>query len=229
MFGTVVVSLAVIGGYVVWSLHRNSSNKNTVYASASIASPSDTSAIPLNSAQTVDSIPLNGQPTASDTSGGLTVTNDPGSASSSLQNQTMQGQANAPATTNTNTSSSSTEPNPDTFKQYNQYTSAKNALFGDMKVGTGVTADSGKKIILSYKGWLTNGQLFDESKPDLPFSFTMGKHEVISGMEEGVYGMKVGGTRLLIIPPSVGYGAAGHDPIPGNAVLVFVVQLINVQ
>ncbi len=123
---------------------------------------------------------------------------------------------------------------PSTFAKYDQYKSNSAALFADIQKGTGAELTVNKKAAVVYKGWLTNGQLFDQSRPDSsgqlqPFVFTLGAHQVILGWEQGIGGMKVGGTRLLIIPPSVGYGASGQGSIPPNSVLVFQVQLLAVQ
>ena len=123
--------------------------------------------------------------------------------------------------------------NPSTFAQYNKYVNATSAMYINLLSGTGTELTSGHEAAVYYKGWLTNGKLFDESQEKngqmQPLDFTLGAHQVIPGWEEGMDGMKVGGVRLLIIPPSLGYGAAGQGPIPGNSVLIFQVQLAAVQ
>ena len=131
-------------------------------------------------------------------------------------------------------SSAPTGPDPTTFAQYEKYKNENNALFGDMQVGNGAELTANKKAAVYYKGWLTNGQMFDQSRPGSdgklqPFVFELGAHQVIPGWEQGLAGMKVGGTRLVIVPPSVGYGANGQGSIPPNSVLVFEVQLLAVQ
>jgi FKBP-type peptidyl-prolyl cis-trans isomerase len=123
---------------------------------------------------------------------------------------------------------------PTTFAQYDSYKDKSSAYFIDLQKGDGAELTSGKKAAVYYKGWLTNGTLFDQSKKGSDgnlqaFVFTQGGHQVIPGWEEGLDGMKVGGVRLLIVPPSVGYGATGQGPIPANAVLIFQVQLAEVQ
>ena len=88
----------------------------------------------------------------------------------------------------------------------------------------------GSAVTINYRGWLTNGKEFDESySVGKPFTFTEGAGTVIEGMAQAIFGMKAGGTRRLIIPPTVGYGAAGHNPIPPDAVMVFDVELVSVQ
>lgn len=123
---------------------------------------------------------------------------------------------------------------PTTFAQYDKYKDSTTAMYIDLLAGTGATLSSGHEAAVYYKGWLTNGQLFDESRAGSDgklqtFAFTLGEHKVISGWEEALDGMKAGGVRLLIIPPSTGYGANGQGSIPPNAVLVFQVQLVSVQ
>lgn len=102
----------------------------------------------------------------------------------------------------------------------------------DTKVGTGPEAVAGKNVAVHYTGWLTDGTKFDSSLDrGQPFQFVIGKGMVIRGWDEGVAGMKVGGTRRLVIPSTLGYGAQGTPggPIPPNATLVFEIQLLGVQ
>ena len=108
----------------------------------------------------------------------------------------------------------------------------------DVKVGTGKEATPGKMVSVHYTGWLfdksaadNKGKKFDSSR-DRPgnFTFPLGAGRVIKGWDQGVQGMKVGGQRTLIIPPSMGYGARGAgNIIPPNATLVFDVELMGVQ
>ncbi|HEU4723310.1 MAG TPA: FKBP-type peptidyl-prolyl cis-trans isomerase, partial [Gemmatimonadaceae bacterium] len=97
--------------------------------------------------------------------------------------------------------------------------------------GTGATATSTSRVSVYYAGYFPDGTLFDSrSSPSSPFGpFQLGANAVIKGWEEGLVGMKAGGTRQLIIPPSLAYGASGYGAIPPNAVLVFNVQLVAVQ
>jgi peptidylprolyl isomerase len=101
----------------------------------------------------------------------------------------------------------------------------------DIEVGSGDEASGGETVIVHYTGWLADGTKFDSSVDrGQPFSFSLGAGEVIPGWDEGVVGMKVGGTRRLIIPPDLAYGAQGRPPvIPANAELTFDVQLLSIQ
>lgn len=101
----------------------------------------------------------------------------------------------------------------------------------DIKVGEGEEAVAGKQITVHYVGTLENGTKFDSSRDrGAPFTFNLGAGQVIQGWEQGFAGMKVGGTRKLIIPSELGYGQAGAPPaIPGGATLIFEVELLGVQ
>ena len=98
----------------------------------------------------------------------------------------------------------------------------------DTAVGTGATAQAGDYITVNYTGKLANGSVFDSSVGKAPFAFTLGSGMVIPGWDQGLVGMKVGGKRTLIIPPSLGYGAQDYGPIPGNSTLTFDVELLSV-
>lgn len=101
----------------------------------------------------------------------------------------------------------------------------------DVKVGDGAEASPGSTAVVHYTGWLTDGQKFDSSRDrGTPFDFRIGAGQVIPGWDQGVAGMKVGGQRKLVIPPDLGYGAAGAPPvIPPGATLVFDVELLEVR
>jgi len=100
----------------------------------------------------------------------------------------------------------------------------------DLIEGEGATAAAGDAVRVHYTGWLTDGTRFDSSKDrGDPFTFQLGGGMVIRGWDEGVAGMRVGGSRKLTIPPELGYGAAGAGGvIPPNATLVFEVELIAI-
>ncbi len=97
--------------------------------------------------------------------------------------------------------------------------------------GNGAIASTGKRVSIHYKGMLSDGDVFDASGPhDKPFSFEIGKGQVIGGWEQGVSGMRVGGVRKLTVPPELGYGARGIDnAIPPNATLIFEIELLDVN
>lgn len=101
----------------------------------------------------------------------------------------------------------------------------------DIKVGDGASPVPGKNVTVHYTGTLTNGSKFDSSLDrKSPFSFTIGVGQVIAGWDEGVGTMKVNGSRILIIPPELGYGSRGAGGvIPPNATLIFEVQLLGVD
>ncbi|MBX4199924.1 FKBP-type peptidyl-prolyl cis-trans isomerase [Candidatus Parcubacteria bacterium] len=100
----------------------------------------------------------------------------------------------------------------------------------DTVVGKGDVASPGDTVTVHYVGQLTSGKIFDSSLDrGEPFTFTLGVGQVIRGWDEGVAGMRVGGTRRLIISPEYAYGENGVGPIPPNATLVFDVQLLGVQ
>ena len=104
--------------------------------------------------------------------------------------------------------------------------------YTDLVVGIGPVAKAGQHVRVHYVGTLTNGTKFDSSRDrNQPFDFDLGAHKVIKGWDEGVAGMRVGGRRKLVIPPQLGYGAAGTPggPIPPNATLVFDVVLLGID
>jgi len=101
----------------------------------------------------------------------------------------------------------------------------------DLLEGEGAVAAAGQQVVVHYTGWLTDGRKFDSSRDrNEPFEFPLGKGHVIRGWDEGVAGMKIGGTRRLTIPPQLGYGARGAGgAIPPNATLVFEVELLEIR
>jgi peptidylprolyl isomerase/FKBP-type peptidyl-prolyl cis-trans isomerase FkpA len=101
----------------------------------------------------------------------------------------------------------------------------------DLAVGTGDAAASGDHVTVHYVGTLTDGTEFDSSrKRSRPLDFILGRGQVIKGWDQGVAGMKVGGRRKLVIPPSLAYGARGQPPaIPPDSTLVFDIELLAVE
>jgi uncharacterized damage-inducible protein DinB len=101
----------------------------------------------------------------------------------------------------------------------------------DIVTGTGAPAAPGKKYIVHYTGWLTNGKKFDSSVDrGQPLDFVQGRKQVITGWDIGFEGMKVGGKRRLFIPPALGYAEKGAgQSIPPNADLIFDVELLDVK
>ena len=110
-------------------------------------------------------------------------------------------------------------------------TTASGLQYVEVVTGTGGEAKVGQTAVVHYTGWLKDGTKFDSSKDrKQPFRFPLGGGRVIKGWDEGVVGMKIGGTRKLIIPPHLGYGARGAGQvIPPNAVLTFEVELLELQ
>jgi len=101
----------------------------------------------------------------------------------------------------------------------------------DLVDGAGPSPATGANVVVHYTGWLTDGTKFDSSLDrGQPFSFPLGQRRVIAGWDEGVASMKPGGSRQLVIPPALGYGAQGAGGvIPGNATLIFEVQYLGSQ
>jgi FKBP-type peptidyl-prolyl cis-trans isomerase FkpA len=108
----------------------------------------------------------------------------------------------------------------------------------DVVAGTGAPAASGMRVTVHYTGWLYDnaataqkGTEFDSSRArNRPFSFKLGAGQVITGWDQGVAGMKVGGQRRLVIPADLAYGSSGAGGvIPPGATLVFDVELLDVQ
>jgi FKBP-type peptidyl-prolyl cis-trans isomerase FkpA len=132
------------------------------------------------------------------------------------------------------------EPTATPANQENKVTDTVSTELGitDVKTGTGPAIAAGQTAVVHYTGWLYSpdakdhkGKKFDSSRDrNDPFSFSVGGGEVIGGWDQGVLGMQAGGQRQLVIPPSLGYGARGAGGvIPGNATLLFDIELLKIQ
>lgn len=106
----------------------------------------------------------------------------------------------------------------------------KRLIVNDVRLGEGEEVEDGDVVSVHYIGTLKSGQQFDNSYlKGSPFSFEVGAGKVIAGWDQGILGMKVGGQRILVIPAELAYGREGSGPIPGNATLVFAIELISIE
>lgn len=134
----------------------------------------------------------------------------------------------AQATPPTNASDLMTD---NSAENQNIVTTPSGLQYVDIVEGTGATPQTGQTVTVHYTGTLENGRKFDSSRDrNQPFEFPIGRGRVIKGWDEGLSTMKVGGQRRLIIPPELGYGSRGAGGvIPGNATLIFDVELLGVR
>jgi FKBP-type peptidyl-prolyl cis-trans isomerase len=103
-------------------------------------------------------------------------------------------------------------------------------VINDITIGTGPIVQTGDTVRVHYAGRLQDGTEFDNSrKRGEPLEFTVGAGRVISGWEEGLIGMQMGGERILVIPPDKAYGDRGVGPIPGGATLIFSIELEGIN
>lgn len=207
VFGGLVLVTGAVVGYAVLGAQTKPKHVAVKSDATSISQ-----AVDLNSSQSSAS--------------GLSVTGDSGLGNGLSGNSSQSGQSSD--------AGQSKVPGPETFGQFDKYKNEKNALFQDLQPGTGDEIKANKKAAIIYQVYLTNGKLVDQNQVDkdkkvVAFVFIEGAHQVIPGLEQGISGMKVGGVRRIIIPPTVGYGAQGKDPIPPNAVLIFDTQLLEVE
>jgi FKBP-type peptidyl-prolyl cis-trans isomerase len=100
----------------------------------------------------------------------------------------------------------------------------------DLVVGDGALAERGNEVLVHYTGTFTDGTKFDSSLDRRkPIAFRIGDGTMIAGWDEGVQGMRVGGKRKLIVPPSLAYGSNGRQGIPPDATLVFEIELLDLR
>lgn len=112
----------------------------------------------------------------------------------------------------------------------NKMSTQSRLLINDEVIGTGDLAESGSRVVVHYTGRFVDGTVFDSSiSRGEPFQFVLGAGLVIKGWDEGIVGMRVGGKRLLSVPPEYGYGMNDYGPIPGGSTLIFEVELLKVE
>ena len=106
----------------------------------------------------------------------------------------------------------------------------------DLVAGNGASVVAGRSLSVAYTGWLydasapdNKGTMFDSATAANPFTFVIGLGSVIAGWDQGLLEMRVGGLRRIIIPPELGYGSSGAGAIPGNATLIFEIELLSMQ
>jgi FKBP-type peptidyl-prolyl cis-trans isomerase FkpA len=221
-FGGVTVGAGLVVGFGVVALlylHRNDAGVDASVKTGLLSSGGN-----LSTANTGPAIPLNGSSSSSSNSGLQVVTNGDQGQVSADQTGGSTGSNAGGATPTPNTL-----PGPSGFSTYDQFKDHTTALYIDTQPGTGAAVAQGSVVTVEYAGWLTDGTEFDAATVQKPFTYTEGSSDVIPGFQDAIFGMKVGGERRLIIPPSVGYGPQGKGPIPANAVLVFDVILLSVK
>jgi FKBP-type peptidyl-prolyl cis-trans isomerase len=116
------------------------------------------------------------------------------------------------------------------MRKQNMAKAASGIEITELILGDGELAENGKVVTIHYRGFLNQGEQFRSSYEEgQPTSFCIGKRRVIAGLEKGVTGMRVGGKRRVKVSPHLAYGDKSVPGIPPNAVLVFEVELIDVQ
>jgi FKBP-type peptidyl-prolyl cis-trans isomerase len=166
------------------------------------------------------------------------LVNQSSGQSQSSQSQTDQSQsallsttttASAGNTSNVSSSTSSVATGVLATSNYPMETTSDGLQIQDISIGTGATAKAGDHVYVNYIGTLTNGTKFDSSYDrGQPIDFVLGVGTVIPGWDQGLLGMKVGGKRQLVIPPSLAYGNQAVGLIPANSTLVFQVELVKI-
>ncbi len=226
------IALLVITGAVLLSQQEPKQVANT---GQQVAGAETNTFIPDSAGAVSQSIPLTGAGAIPADANSLKVGSNTGMASASQaagQNNNLSvGQSQQQG------QPAQDQPNPfdpTQFGQYDQYKNADSALFREVVPGEGEGLGPNQKATVYYRGWLTNGTKFDESRTNSagqlePFQFTLGAGSVIEGWEQALSGMKVGAVRLVIVPPNFGYKSTPQGSIPANSVLIFQVQLAKIN
>ena len=103
-------------------------------------------------------------------------------------------------------------------------------IINEISRGSGQVVQTGDRVVVHYVGTLSTGEQFDSSRDrGEPFTFTVGAGRVIAGWEQGLVGMREGGTRVLVIPPHLAYGSRPVGSIPANSTLVFTIELLEIR
>jgi FKBP-type peptidyl-prolyl cis-trans isomerase len=102
-------------------------------------------------------------------------------------------------------------------------------LIEDLEIGEGAEAVKGSAVSVDYTVWSDNGTQIAATGLGLPLVFTLGENEVMEGLDQGIVGMKVGGKRLLTIPPNLGYGETAFKDLPANSTITCEVVLLAVR
>lgn len=214
------LSLLVVATFYAWRtfIYKEKAVQQTAVNNSSATQP-------LNPTKT-ESISLNSNKAPADPNA-LRV-KEPTDISASL------GSGQKQSTTSSSSNASQNIPGPETFGAFEQYKDSQSVMYQDLQIGTGTEITAESQVAVLYKGYLTSGALFDQSRAGSdgklqPFIFSPGAGQVIAGFAQGVMGTKVGSVRRVIIPPNLGYGAEAQNGIPANSVLVFDIQIISVQ
>lgn len=224
-----ILVVLIVSGIAIGGLYFYKKKNDTIanLATNSVTEVAGTQTLDLNQAKS-NTVPLGGESQKEEPGSGLSVSSS--APTNSAQLGSGYRSSNNSGNGSNSSSSNNSVPGPESFGQYEQYKTSQTSLFGDIQVGNGNPVTNGKKVAVVYKGYLTNGQLFDENTDaNKPFVFTPGAGQVIRGWEESIPGMKVGGIRRIIVPPTAGYGATAQGKIPPNSVLVFDVQVLAVE